>query len=453
MRNDAFSCSLQHDDISLCDVREQPQSELEAVADCEMSFSTPPSSPGRRSTSSVTDSTFSDRDVDSPLSSAETVSASLDEYVSAAALGRASFASGDVQAAIEHFDQALNIELQTELECMYDTSLGYVSGLVRREVETRLHQAAPSSGGPPEKDRVLSELERVYRRAETQSERKPTNPRWYLQMGASLCVVGEWEKARLIYVDGLVMCKDKKDIRRALDNLATIEKVTIGSIQPEDVGPPSVYSPEKNMRLRPKRNRALSTNGIKKHVVRKFSTPEKPEHRKSGSIDSVIPLKRSEDRKRSGSLENSYKSHSGGQRMTYTDLPTSPVRKEKTKKTKLLRRPHSGFFSPKQHEPQVPYKDRQAWADTFGMDSAIANGGQDFVPSAVVHMRRLSVVDRSPSLDSAGVDDTDTGVGIEIKRKYSSNSTPEQYVSFRAIDSQRDTIRVDLSDDSELEFD
>lgn len=41
-------------------------------------------------------------------------------------------------AAVAEFNQVLNLELETELECLYDTSIGFVNGLVKQEVNTRL---------------------------------------------------------------------------------------------------------------------------------------------------------------------------------------------------------------------------------------------------------------------------------------------------------------------------
>lgn len=402
-----------------------------------MSLSSPASSsPGRSGnfTFSGRDSAFSDGETESPLTFADTIGTSLDEYSCAAQMGRTSFCKGDALAAIQHFDQALDIELQAELECMYDTSLGHISGLLRREVDTRLHQAPAKSqvGGPLVRKKVLQELEKVYRHAEGQSEHKPTAPMWYLRMGAALCMVDEWEKARRIYTDGLLACKDKGELRQALDNLNTIEKLTAGIIVPQDVGSPLIYSSEKDHSRRPKRT--LSASSIKKHVIRKFSSAENP---RKGSADLPFsPIHRG--RNRSNSLEDVSPPH---QAVYGTG---SPGQREKSKKNskKRLRRPNSSN-SRKHSEPQVPYEDRLAWADSFGVESEIASSRPDYVSSAVVHMRRLALTSTS-TVD----DESDDSSGAELK------CMGEEYRGpFRAIGNQKDTIRVDLSDDSELEFD
>lgn len=415
-----------------------------------MSLSSSSSSPGKHSgnhhfTFSGRDSAFSDGEENEspPLCFADTIGTSLDEYACAAQLGRASFCKGDARATIRHFDQALEIELQTELECMYDTSLGYVSGLLRREVDSRLHQLAtgPTSrapaggaGRPPDRRKMLQELEKAYRHAEGESERKPTAPTWYLRMGAALCMVDEWEKARRIYKDGLLACKDKAELRQAVDNLNTIEKLTAGTIVPQDVGSPAlVYASGKNHAGRPRKNRALSASSIKRHVIKKLSTSESP---RRGSEDVFSQNHR--ERHRSNSLEDVSPTH---QAVTYNTAPNSPG---KSKKKKHLRRPNSGLLSSSKHpEPQVPYDDRLAWADSFSTESEIASGRPDFVSSAVVHMRRLALTS-----SSTVEDESDDSGGAELQSKGEEYRDP-----FRAIGTQKDTIRVDLSDDSELEFD
>ena len=70
--------------------------------------------------------------------SRDSIRAALDRYTTASKEGRQAFSVGKLSEAVVEFDQALDIELQTELECLYDTSIGLVSGLVRREVESRL---------------------------------------------------------------------------------------------------------------------------------------------------------------------------------------------------------------------------------------------------------------------------------------------------------------------------
>ena len=117
----------------------------------------------------------------------ETVSAKLDEYVTASKEGRAAYVRGDVVAAATQFNQALSLELQTELECLYDISIGFVSGLVKQEVNNRL-QSSPKHQ-PAGCTKLLGQLFEVYKKANSKSEKKPTEPKWYLRMGAALCVI------------------------------------------------------------------------------------------------------------------------------------------------------------------------------------------------------------------------------------------------------------------------
>lgn len=173
-------------------------------------------------------------EVDDGVPSPKSISAVMDEYVSASIVGRSSYAAGNLLAAVTQFNEALGIELQTELECLYDTNLGFVSGLVRREVDSRIHYDSPSGSNGRNCANILNELGDTYIRASSQSDKHPKKSKWYMQMGAALCIVNEWEKAKQVYKEGINMCKDKKELKAALKNLIKLEQITSTADLPEE---------------------------------------------------------------------------------------------------------------------------------------------------------------------------------------------------------------------------
>lgn len=329
----------------------------------------------------------------SPSPTPEKVSAALDEYVCAAKIGRASLACRDLQTTVEQFNRALDIELQTEMDCLYDTSIGFVNGLVRREVDSRLH-GSTSSRGAPSCDKVLEELSKVYREAEICAELKPGEARWYLRMGAALCVANEWEKARLIYKEGLHMCKDKRELHRALKNLTKIELITTGIDCPEEGWKPNQYSPLLKPEEPPKKHRpksmSFSTSVIRRASQRASQRASRSSRPQSESIDSeqlpYVPPHAPRSRFGSVNLPSRVKNRD----RSLSDPPSpAGIRRKK----KLRRRPLSGVFSSRNAPiPIIDYEERQLWAEAFKPESEKLSESQDYCrPSAVVHMRRLSV--------------------------------------------------------------
>lgn len=324
------------------------------------------------SASADADSAFGDRESESPAQLCpDSIGATLDGYVCAAKVGRAAFACGDLKLAVEQFDHALEIELQTELECMYDTSLGYVSGLVRKEVDSRLHLSPVKSVGPPSCDKVLEELAQAYEEAERQSEARPTEAKWYLHMGAALCLVNEWDKARKIYKEGLSVCKDKdkdkKELRRALRNLIKIEQITTGELTPDEpYRPPSPKLPQrpKPTRLnKRKRSYSMSSKSKKADKMRPKSqsiefplTPDEKDTLSAVALTHTIPKQR-----------------------TTSDPPT-PRKKRFSFGHKLAKRPSA--------VAGIDVEERLSWLNSF---LHIAGELQDFRPSAIAQMRRLSL--------------------------------------------------------------
>ena len=376
------------------------------------------------SSSSGGDSAFTDRDrSESPVPSTQSISAALDDYVSAARVGRAALACGDIGMAVLQFNEALSIELQTEMDCLYDTSLGFVSGLVRREVDNRLAiQGSPRrTTGAPSCDRVLEELASVYRHAERKSESHPYEAKWYLRMGASLCVVNQWEKAKKIYTEGINMCKDKKELRKALKNLSRLEQITSGKMPPEEIGTYTAPEIEPHIRTRPK-PQSVSTKTFK-HMMR-----VRP---KSVSIEAA------NNSPNSTSLRHSSFSlpPNALKQRTYSDPPTPRKKKFSFSGKSLGKRTSAMLFgSGKLPEPSIDFEERQSWLEAFSPESSIDFTGQEFRPSAVVHMRGLSV----ELLQSTDLDDPDCSI-VSV-------SEP----SFDAI--KFTSMRIE-SDDSELEDD
>ena len=340
-------------------------------------------------------------DSTSPLHSPSTISASMDDYARSAKVAKAALACGDIKTAVDQFDRALSIELQTEMDCLYDTSLGFVSGLVRQEVDSRLMGSPRYSAGPPSCNVVLEQLAAVYSDTERQLARRPTEAKWYLRMGTCLCVVNEWEKARKIYTEGLNMCKDKdkKELTRALKNLTRIEHIVSGEQQPEpyEVG---VYGPlgKVSVSEKAKRKHSLSFSPRRKSRVKSEANdfepeggpPQQPRHRSLSHRPLV--------RERKVSVPSEVEAE--------PEAETSPHHSKLKKRLtfgmgSFKKRTSNGFFG--QREPSVDSEERQAWVEAFSPEASIASGCHGFSPSAIVHMRRLSLESLTPTLASRPV--------------------------------------------------
>ncbi len=387
------------------------------------------------SSASGAESTFEPEDGEECASpTPQTVGASLDEYVCASKVGRAAFASGDLRTAVEQFDQALKIELQTEMDCLYDASLGFVSGLVRQEVASRLLDSPKHAEGPPNCEGVLGQLADTYREAEKQLTLKPTVAKWYLQIGACLCVANAWEQARRIYDEGLNLCKDprdRKEIFKALKNLSKIENVISGEQQPAPYET-GLYAPWKPKPVaipkKPKRHFSLSLSPRRKSRP-KSEVVDVPDF-DDDLLDVPVPVPRH------SSLSNDSEKQladSEKQRALSDTPPPDPVLKKAKGKRRFgwssLKR-RSASFPVQQPELSIAYEERQAWLEAFSVTSTLASGCQGFCPSAIVHMRRLSLESLSPALATRPVTVT--------------NSIP----SYAAVKFQ--SIQIE-GDDSEIE--
>lgn len=349
------------------------------------------------SCSSSTDSAFGENEVSSVSSpTPESVRATLDLYVSAAKVGREAFARGDLRAAVQQFDQALALELQTELECTYDPSIGMVSGLVRQEVSERISTRSSPRHSPANANcnKVLGALQKIYTQSESALRLKPTDPKLYLRMGAALCCANEWEKAKRIYTEGINTCKDRKELKSALRRLCKMEQITTGKEIPTEPYEPSTHNTLKSRTL-PSLTSALRMR------------------RKSASLEDMDLLPST------STLNN---------RQRLSASPSPGLVSEKRAKTKARRVSSFGRIRQKK-VAEISHHERESWSKVF-QASDFCSEQVRMKPSAITQMRRLSV----DFLDS----DEDEG--------QPSKTNP----SFTVVNFQ--SMRID-SDDSELEDD
>lgn len=349
------------------------------------------------SCSSSTDSAFGENEVGSVSSpTPESVRATLDLYVSAAKVGREAFARGDLRAAVQQFDQALALELQTELECIYDPSIGMVSGLVRKEVSERARSSPRHSPANANCSKILGSLQKTYTQSESALRLNPADPKPYLRMGAALCCANEWEKAKRIYTEGINTCKDRKELKLALRRLCKMEQITTGKEIPTEP-----YKP--------------STTDMKSRTLPSIASALRM-RRKSASLEDMDLLP---------------SIHTLNNRQRLSASPSPGLVGEKRTKPKARRVSSFGRIRQKKVSEISPHE-RESWSKVF-QASDFCNEQVRMIPSAITQMRRLSV----DFLDS---DDDEQTAGQPSK------TNP----SFTVVNFQ--SMRID-SDDSELEDD
>ena len=379
-----------------------------------------------RERGSVSQCSVSSTDKDDAPTS-ETVSAKLDDYVAASKEGREAYVRGDLVTAATHFNQALSLELQTELECLYDTSIGFVSGLVKQEVNSRLQSSPRHTAAAGGCSRLLEQLSVVYDNANSKSMKKPSEPKWYLRMGAALCLINEWEKAKLVYKEGINMCKDKRELKQALKKLTQIEQITSNAeIPAEDIDdrvlPSSpnhkkvssiapLQSPKTERRAKQNdvhRRRAKST--VAKRLSETIDTGLELEHEilpRTNSVsamspseilstlpdgrkasDPIIDLKHSDIRHRN-KKEKRFSFNIFPKRSTIPNIESST----NTKKQSVTQSLFNTLGRNHRPTPTLPLEQREAWSECFSPVECSAIDYRSFCPSAVVHMRELVVND------------------------------------------------------------
>lgn len=347
------------------------------------------------SSRSSSDSAFGENELSSVSSpTPESVRTTLDMYVSAAKVGREAFARGDLRAAVQQFDQALALELQTEFECIYDPSIGMMSGLVRQEVSERMSTKSSPGHSPASTNcgKILRSLQKVYTQSEAALRHKPTDPKLYLRMGAALCCANEWEKAKKIYTDGINACKDRKELKLALRRLGRMEQITTGKEIPREPYEPSLTSTLKSRTL-PSLASALRIR------------------RKSASLEGMDFLPTS------STLDNRHRQSA------------SPDPRAKPKARRV------SSFGKIRHKrvSEISHEERESWSKVF-LASDFCSDQVHMKPSAITQMRRLSV------------DFLDLSSDDEKEESHPSKTNP----SFTVVNFQ--SMRID-SDDSELEDD
>ena len=350
--------------------------------------------------SSCGDSSFGENELSStPSPNPESVRATLDMYVGAAKIGREAFARGDIRAAVHQFDQALALELQTELDCIYDPSIGMVSGLVRKEVSERMRTSPRHLPTMTNCNKVMQSLLQIYTASETTARHKPTDPKLYLRMGAALCCANEWEKAKKIYTDGLNFCKDRKELKLALKRLCRMDQITTGIDIPTEPYQPSTL--------------------VKKRV-------------KSRTLQSALRLVRTK------SISTEYLSVdlSAGDTASLDNRQrkSSRVTDDKKPRQKARRVSSFGRIRQKKKAPEVGHEERESWSTVF--QSGFCGEQVYMKPSAITQMRRLSV----DFLDQSSDEEQATALSASQPNKQSFTA-----VAFKSM-------KID-SDDSELEDD
>lgn len=363
--------------------------------------------PGPRARDSMsTRSVCSSQEESSDTPTRETIGAALDKYMASSREGRQAFSTGKLNEAVTEFDQALDIELQTELECLYDTSIGLVSGLVRREVEERLgrQNRHGSSEADAKCSKILQELREKYELAAAGVKgKRKDSPQWYLQMGAALVVINEWDKAKAVYSEGLNVCKDRKELKVALKNLIKTEQMTSYANIPEEdqpdkkeLVPPA--SPNKAPSS-PARSPSLSPRMAPPSPARSPShSPRIAKRDRSSSVG--LKLKESNRRVRTNSLTMDRDTKATQNLLSVQTTQSPPILKRESlpimrKEAKRLsfnlftfRRSSGALQSANRSQEEV-----EEWSSCFEPGGCVVVGQTDFQPSAITHMRRLTSVE------------------------------------------------------------
>ena len=363
--------------------------------------------------------------IDDPSPTRDSVSAALDRYMMASRVGREAFITGDLLGAMKEFDQALDIELQTEMECLYDTSIGFVSGLVRSEVDAKLDEQGRHGNysSTTKCTKILQQLQDLYSEAAERVKSRRNNSQWYLQMGAALVVINEWDKAKAVYSEGINLCKDRKELKTALKNLIKIEQMTSYADIPLEDQPnhnhvgskPSPYnSPCHSLAQKQVSNQTLPSS-----VQTQSYSSQLQENKARDRSKSLSAFKRKISRSRTNSLslESSESKESDPEKRLSYSAGTPPISKKVKRRSANLFGKNPSLLSP---------EETMMWGTCFEPESCRVVSANEFQPSAITHMRRLT---------SVGGTDEETG-------DYSLNS------SFNAVNFT--SMRIE-DDDSELD--
>ena len=126
----------------------------------------------------------------------------VDEYLTTSRLGRMAYCAGDVQLAKDRFNLAMNLEFLTEME--NNTDFGVTGGMLRNELLSRNETAIDVVSISDEKlANNLSKLQKIFVEADEKAALNTADTQSFLLMGATLNVIGEWEKAEAVYKEGI----------------------------------------------------------------------------------------------------------------------------------------------------------------------------------------------------------------------------------------------------------
>ncbi len=386
----------------------------------------------------------SEEDLGELVPSRETVGAALDKYVSASRGGREAYSNGDLYNAVKEFDKALDIELQTEMECLYDTSIGFMSGLVRNEVETRMkHHISDSQ----KCSKILDHLRGLYSQASesVRTRRTDTPQQHYLQMGAALVVINEWSKAKAVYTEGMNVCKDRKELKVALKNLIKIEQITSCAEIPAEDHPDTVThlpSPDQSPApqsplLRPKhcnhspRLKHEKSFGMSPRLRHERSPGSSPQLKRDRSMSlGLLQLTRTRDRTGSLNLEEC----SPSDVVTFNGTSSMMSKKDSSRLSFKIfnskRRYSLAKTAAASSTSTLSPEETDVWGSCFKPTSCPVVTHTDFQPSAITHMRRLTV----------GGDGRDQEGDVKSPNNSTTNFNAVQFTSMKIED-----------DDSELD--
>lgn len=352
---------------------------------------------------------------DSP--SRESISAALDKYIAASQEGREAYCSGDLQGAVKEFNQALDIELQTELDCLYDTSIGLVSGLVRSEVDVKLDQRKKGLYST-KCEHVLEQLREMYCQAAGELKAKKSDQQWYLKMGAALIIINEWKKAKAVYTEGINQCKDRKKLKQALKNLIKIEQMTShADIPVED-------QPDSNS-LRPPPSPSRTSPYVSPHHSPRQSPKPSPHHSPANSpqiqpkrdraMSYAAKQTAKKGRARTHSLnleEASFKSNrkDSDPMFSHTLLNNSVTLRSPSVHQKKEKFSFNIFNSKRSSlvkaSTALCLEETGTWEYCFEPDGCSVVNRTGFQPSAITHMRRLASLSGEEERTEEGGDGT-----------------------------------------------
>lgn len=184
----------------------------------------------------------------------------LDEYMDLVRDGREAFSSGKIKDAELFFSDALELELDTELDIVKknrrianSASVGSMSDLSIDSMKSAgtasmgslspadspdyqsdnfsFHSLLrgthmPSGNGLSQYKDIWRYLEAVLESEEANLRRNPKNPNAYLKKASALSLMNRWSEAKDVYREGIKNCKGSQKLNLALDAILKVEAST-----------------------------------------------------------------------------------------------------------------------------------------------------------------------------------------------------------------------------------